>query len=263
MSSLSIIIVNYRSGKLLPACLESLIHSGIEEEFEILIVNNDAPGDLVSLNTRQWPNTRVLQNGSNLGLAAAVNRAYEEARGQFLLLLNPDVQVLPKAVSILLDTLRKEAQAGIVVPKLQYPDGRLQLSCRRFYNYRALLFRRGPWKAAFARHPEVRRHLMEDWDHATLTSIDWALGAAMLIRREAAQKTKLLDERFFLYFEDVDLCLGMHQRGWSVLYDPASCMIHHHQRDSANFFSWRAKQRHCWSLAQFLFKHRFLIGVPK
>jgi N-acetylglucosaminyl-diphospho-decaprenol L-rhamnosyltransferase len=104
---------------------------------------------------------------------------------------------------------------------------------------------------------------MEDWDHATLASIDWALGAAMLIRREAAQKTKLLDERFFLYFEDVDLCLGMHQRGWRVLYDPAACMIHHHRRDSANFLSWRAKQRHCWSLAQFLLKHRFLLGAAK
>ena len=102
---------------------------------------------------------------------------------------------------------------------------------------------------------------MLDWDHKSLASVDWGLGAAMLIRRSTIQDLALFDERFFLYFEDVDLCFRMRQRGWKVLYNPASIMIHHHRRDSARPGSYLARRHHFLSLMKFLWKYRFRLSV--
>jgi N-acetylglucosaminyl-diphospho-decaprenol L-rhamnosyltransferase len=241
MNLLSIVIVNYRSGDLLRACLDSILKSLATQDFEILVANNDSVGDLSQVLARDWPNTRIIQNTSNLGFGAAANRAFRQSKGKFLLLLNPDV-------------------AGMVLPQLRNPDGSLQYSCRRFYTCGTLLLRRGPWKRFFDRHPKVRWHLMADWDHQSLAAVDWGLGAAALVRREALQGAELFDERFFLYFEDVDLCLRLRLSGWQVLYDPASIMVHEHRRDSAGPWSLLAKRHHSLSLLKFLWKYRFQLG---
>jgi len=98
---------------------------------------------------------------------------------------------------------------------------------------------------------------MQDWDHASLAEVDWGLGAAMLVRRRAVTGERLFDERFFLYFEDVDLCLRLHRAGWKVVYNPVAVMTHQHRRDSAQARASRAKLRHLRSLVKFLWKYRF------
>ena len=102
---------------------------------------------------------------------------------------------------------------------------------------------------------------MLDWNHETLSAVDWGLGAAMLIRRDAVGVEDLLDERFFLYFEDVDLCIRMWKKGWKVLYNPKACMIHDHRRESAVHWWHPAKRHHFISLIKFLWKHQFQLGV--
>lgn len=264
MSRLSVVFVNYQSGPLLKVALDALVGSLRPGSFEILIVNNDAAADLQPVKAHNWPATRVIQNASNLGFGAAANAAYRESLGEFVLLLNPDVRAEPGAVDRLIRTLESHADAGIVLPQLRNPDGVLQYSCRQFYSYSSLMMRRGPWKPLFESHSVVKAHLMEDWDHSSLAEVDWGLGAAMLVRRGAVPQTGLFDERFFLYFEDVDLCLRMRQSGWKVLYEPAAIMIHQHRRDSARSWSILARRHHLFSLAKFLWKHRLqLAGSTK
>lgn len=204
----------------------------------------------------------MIQNRSNRGFAAAVNQGYRRSRNPFLLLLNPDVRVEKGALEVLTRTLETHPDAGVVIPKLKSPDGSLQYSCRRFYTVRTLLLRRAPFQRFLLNHPVTRRHLMVDWDHKTLSAVDWGLGAAMLIRRAASSPDFLMDERFFLYFEDVDLCKRMWLGGWKVLYNPESCMVHHHRRDSAAGWSYGAKRHHFLSLLKFLWKYRFRLGGP-
>jgi N-acetylglucosaminyl-diphospho-decaprenol L-rhamnosyltransferase len=263
MSLLSIVIVNYRSGDLLRACLDSILRSLATQDFEILVANNDSVQDLALVLARDWPNTRIIQNDSNLGFGAAANRAFRQSTGQFLLLLNPDVRVKPSSIETLIATAEGHPEAGMVLPQLRNPDGSLQYSCRTFYTCETLFLRRGPWKRFFVSHPKVRSHLMEDWDHQSLASVDWGLGAAALVRRQAVQGTELFDERFFLYFEDVDLCLRLRLSGWQVLYNPASVMVHEHRRDSAGPWSLLAKRHHSMSLFKFLWKYRFYLGPTK
>ncbi len=256
MSRLSVVFVNYRSGALLISALDALLRSVKRGGFEILIVNNDSASDLRLVKTCDWPSTRVIQNASNLGFGAAANAGYQQSSGDFVLFLNPDVRVQPGSVESLIRALECHPDAGIALPQLRYPDGVLQYSCRRFYSYSSLLMRRGPWKPLFRGHPVVKTHLMYDWDHSSLTAVDWGLGAAMLVRRAAVPGRDLFDERFFLYFEDVDLCLRMRQSGWKVLYEPAAVMIHQHRRESARPGAILARRHHLVSLVKFLGKHR-------
>jgi N-acetylglucosaminyl-diphospho-decaprenol L-rhamnosyltransferase len=260
MSRLSVVFVNYRSGRFLKTALHAVLQSLTSNDFEILIVNNDSAADLLPLQGRNWPSTRIIQNASNLGFGTAANLGYRQSSGKHVLLLNPDVLVQPGSVEALIRTSESRLDAGIVIPQLRHPDGTLQYSCRRFYSYSTLLMRRGPWRALFENHSGVRAHLMQDWEHDSLAEVDWGIGAAMLIRRDAITDSSLFDEQFFLYFEDVDLCLRMRRAGWKVLYQPAAVMIHRHQRDSARLGSWGAKRHHFLSLMKFLRKHRFQPG---
>ncbi len=260
MSPLSVIIVNYRSGLILPDCLDSLFKFSPPLDFDVLVINNDAASDLAQAQEQQWPRTSYIQNQANLGFAAAVNLGISRSRGEFVLLINPDIIVQPGSIQGLLDTMYSHAEAGIVMPLLRNPDGSLQYSCRRFYSYSTLLLRRAPLRRLYSNHPLVRKHLMLDWKHDSLADVDWGLGAALLIRRSAMKDCGLFDERFFLYFEDVDICLRMWRGGWRVLYNPASTMVHIHRRDSASHWLHTAKWHHFLSLVKFVRKHRGSLG---
>jgi hypothetical protein len=142
-------------------------------------------------------------------------------------------------------------------------QGEVQVSARRFYTVRSLLMRRTPLGRLFPNSRALREHLMLDFDARSDRAVDWVIGGAMLVRREARQRVGPLDERFFLYFEDVDWCFRMWQAGWEVLYTPDSRMVHGHRRASAQGAFRRAFWLHVgsflsfyekWGLVLYLFK---------
>lgn len=262
MPSLLIILVNYHSSEELRACLKSLQDSPLRRcSSEILVANNDRESAVSPWLAREFPWARLIQNRRNLGFSVAVNRGVKAHPSEAVLVMNPDVRVVPGTLDRLFATLQENPRAAIVAPKLQNPDGTLQYSCRRFYTGPALLFRRFPFNRLYPNHPSVRSHLMLEWDHQELREVDWALGGALLVRREATGEGPLFDPRFFLYFEDVDLCLRMKKAGWQVLYDPRAVMVHGHKRDSAGRLFHSAKRHHLVSLIHFLHKHRFHLGI--
>jgi GT2 family glycosyltransferase len=146
---------------------------------------------------------------------------------------------------------------GIVFPKLLNPDGSLQYSCRTFHTFWTILMRRTPLGKMFPKSKILRDHLMMDWDHDTIREVDWALGGCMMIRRDAVFGPKLFDERFFLYFEDVDLCYGMKKTSWKVIYNPKAVMVHHHLRESALKGLNPQKKEVIKSWVKFKLKHLF------
>ena len=238
---LTLVIVHYRTREPLARLLASLRAARPEPLREIVIVNNSGEplDDLVS--GSGFP-TRVLSPGENLGYARGVNAGIRAATEEDILILNPDIQVLPGSVEALVRCAEERPRAGIVVPKLVFPDGTLQLSVRRFYNAKTLLLRRLPLGPMAEKSRAVREHLMADWNHEETRPVDWALGAALLARRRAMRAVGLMDERYFLYFEDVDWCQRMWRHGFEVVYCAESRMVHEHQRASARLKprSWRA-----------------------
>jgi len=232
-TDISIIVVNYNTRDLLEECLTSLFSNHPACGFEVFVVDNHSRDGSRALLERRFPQCTLIGNRKNLGFARAANQAYRINKGKYCLIMNPDLRVLPGSIQRLWDFMESHPDVGIVFPKLYNPDGSLQYSCRTFHTIGTIFLRRTPLGRLFSNSKILRDHLMMDWDHNTIREVDWALGGCMMVRREAIPGSQLFDERFFLYFEEVDLCYRIKKTPWKVVYNPEAAMIHHHLRESA------------------------------
>lgn len=220
---LSVIIVSWNVKEDLEKCLNSLRQNDLA--LEVIVVDNaSTDGTVQMLAERQ--DVTVIANEENRGFAAANNQGLAVARGEYLLLLNPDTIVPAGGLQKLVDFAEKHPEAGIIGPRLLNPDGSLQYSCRRFPTIRAAMFRHTILGRLFPHEEATRDYLMQDWDHTQAREVDWVSGAALLIRRAAYDVVGGLDEGFFWGSEDVDYAFRMHQAGWKVLYSPEPAIIH-------------------------------------
>jgi GT2 family glycosyltransferase/lipopolysaccharide/colanic/teichoic acid biosynthesis glycosyltransferase len=261
---LSIVIVSYNTRKLIRRCLESLRAFPPRGAFEVLVVDNASRDGSVAMLRDEFPWVRVLANRHNLGYSAAVNQGLDATRGEYVLVLNPDIVVRESALDRMLDFMDEHPDAGIAAAKLLNTDGTLQHSCRSFYTPSTLLMRRTPLGRLFPNSRVIRQHLMLDYDHMTPRAVDWVIGACMLVRRSAAEAVGGMDERFFLYFEDVDWCYRMGRQGWKVYYLPQAEMVHEHRRESAKPRLSRSFWAHLGSLLRFYEKwNRWAYGLKR
>jgi GT2 family glycosyltransferase len=256
--ALSIVIVHYRTPEALARLIASLAEANPTDVREILVVNHSEEPLETILASSPWP-ARLLVPGKNQGYARGVNAGIRAANASDdVLVLNPDIRVAPGSIQALRRAADAHPQAGILAPKLLNTDGTLQLSARRFYNWRTLLLRRIPLGPFVAKSRTLRDHVMADWDHADTRPVDWVLGAAMLVRRGAMRDVGLMDERYFLYFEDVDWCQRMGRHGYEVLYVPDARMFHDYARSSAQLRP-RSLRAHAAGLLRFTEKWSALV----
>jgi hypothetical protein len=260
---LGIVIVHYDTPGDLRRCLASLHEHPPPAAWEAVVVDNASPGGGLEALQRDFPAVRWLVNSENLGYARGCNQGLAAVSADYHLLLNPDIVVLPGALAELLDFADRHPRAGIIGPQLLNEDGSVQDSCRRFYTFRTLLLRRTVLGKLFPDSQTVRRHLMRDFDHASPRPVDWVLGGCLLVRREALARCGAMDERFFLYFEDVDWCYRMWQAGFEVVYTPQARFVHRHRRSSARGTFSRSFWLHLGSLISFYEKWSLLVYAAK
>jgi N-acetylglucosaminyl-diphospho-decaprenol L-rhamnosyltransferase len=260
---LSVIIVNYNSCDDLARCLASLRSHAPACEHAVVVVDNASREPGLAEVRQRHPEVRWVMNHENVGYARGVNRGLAEVEAEYALILNPDIEVLPGSLDALLALADQRPRAGIIGPQLLNPDRTVQASARRFYTFTTLLLRRTPLGRLFPNARSVREHLMLDFDFLSERAVDWVLGGAMLVRRRARERTGPLDERFFLYFEDVDWCYRMWQAGWEVLYTPAASLVHGHRRASAGGAFRRAFWLHMGSFISFYEKWGMLVYLLK
>jgi GT2 family glycosyltransferase len=229
----SIIIVTHNSRTQVEKCLASLGRHPPSGEYEILVVDNASSDGTKEIISGSFDTVRLIANEENTGYSRGVNQGIRASTGRLLLIINPDIVVGEGSIDRLIEFVERTPDAGIAGSKLVYPDGRLQYSCRRFYNLTVLLLRRTPLGRIFPEAEALREHLMMDYDHENSRRVDWLIGACMLVRRQAIEQVGSMDERFFLYFEDIDWCYRMKNHGWSVYYVPESVMVHSYERSSA------------------------------
>jgi len=254
---ISVLCVNYHSASDLADLAESLRRHSSGHDVELIVTNNSPSETLDVPRGPDLPMT-VLPS-ENVGFAAGINLALGRASGDILLVANPDVRVMPGALDAAVRFLDRQGDVGIVLPMLRYPDGTLQHSVRRFYTWPVVLYARSPLRSLRWLPGFFRRYLCELIDRSGPSDVDWGLGGAMFLRRADVGDGPLFDERFFLYFEDVDFCLRMWRRGLRVVHCPEIECVHAHRRMSSSPFS-RAGLHHLRSLLQFIAKHR---GLPQ
>lgn len=223
MPRLSIIIVTYNSTGHIDACLRSLVDNRPAVDHEIVVVDNaSADGTAAAIRTR-WPGVRVIDAGANLGFARANNLGIRQTFGELVLLLNPDTSIPAHAIDRLVAALDARPDAAVAGPRLVDAAGRAELSFGRMMSPLAearqkLLVRGSGRGGRIATYVESMTRQSRD--------VDWVSGACMLVRRADAEAVGLMDERYFMYAEDVDFCAAVRARGRRVLFSPAAEIVH-------------------------------------
>lgn len=222
----SVCIVSWNVADDLRACLQSIRAQDTPPTYEVIVADNASSDESVAMVREQFPEVELIVNDRNLGFAKATNQTLRAASGRYLMMLNPDTVLEPDCLAKLVAVADAHPEAGIVAPRLVYPDGSLQYSCRRFPTIAAAVYRNTVFGRLFPSARPAADYIMQDCDHDTQHDVDWASGACLLIRREAYEQVGELDEGFVWGSEDVDYCFRMHREGWSVLYSPVTDVIH-------------------------------------
>ena len=231
MPRLSIVVVTYNSRADIDACLASLARDRPAVDHEIVVVDNASEDGTADATRQRWPAARVLDAGSNIGFAAANNLGIRQTFGELVLLLNPDTIVPAGALDTLVGVLDRRADAAAVGPRLVDADGRAELSFGRMISPLAEL-RQKILAAGQDRRVPGLSHYVERATRRERT-VDWVSGACLLVRRMDAEAVGLLDERYFMYAEDVDFCAALRARGRNVLFAPGAVVTHRRGRSAA------------------------------
>ncbi|HEX21483.1 MAG TPA: glycosyltransferase family 2 protein [Actinobacteria bacterium] len=222
----TIAVINWNTKELLAACLNSLFKAQPLVGFEVRVIDNHSTDGSVQLVERDFPQVDIVENAGNLGFAAAANQALRQSSARYVFILNSDTEIEQDTIDILVDFADSHERAAVVGPALFNADGSTQITGRNFpsfsdsimHAFLGVLWHNNPWSV---------RYKMLDWDRRSERSVDWVSGAAMFVRREAAQEVNFFDENFFMYVEDLDFCYRLRQKNWQVYFYPQAKAMHH------------------------------------
>lgn len=225
---LSVLIVSWNTRDLLRACLQSLEAHLRGLEHEVLVVDCASNDESAAMVAREFPWVQLLASNENLGFARGNNLAFERSRGGWVWLLNPDTQLLQGAAQTLLSFLEAHPRAGGVASALvDARDGAFQRSCRTFPTPGALWSEALGLARLFPRSKRFGFYKMGWFSHRTRREVEQPMASSFLLRRAAIESSGgLFDERFPIFFNDVDLCWRLIESGWTIWYEPAARVLH-------------------------------------
>ncbi len=224
---LSVIIVSYNVSSFLDQTLATLDDSAREFEHEVFVVDNASSDDSVDMVRRKHPGVKLIVNADNRGFAAANNQALRLASGRYVLLLNPDTVLRRDTIATMIGFLDSHPDAGAAGCKVINPDGTLQLACRRgFPTPGVAFFKLAGLSSIFPKSKTFGAYNLTYLDPDKVAEVDAISGSFMMLRKEAVEQAGDLDETFFMYGEDLDLCYRIKQEGWKIYYVPDTEIIH-------------------------------------
>lgn len=259
LRDVTIVIVTYKTDpEVLRACFMSLA-AAHDVNFDVVVVDNANDKKMPGFVHEILPEAQVIVNEQNRGFAAAVNVGLKQTTGRYALLLNPDTVVPPGVMAKMIRHLDEDKEVGIGSCVIRYPDGSHQESIRRFPKMIDQLMILFKLPHVFKRLKAVDHYMMRDVDPLKTHDVDSIMGAFMFIRRELMDKVGLLDERYFIWFEEVDYCKMAVDAGFKVR-SYGDCEIIHHKGHAFNKIATLRKQK--WirtSLRKYMKKHHGLI----
>jgi GT2 family glycosyltransferase len=232
---LSIVVVNWNVKNLLRNCLQSLLNACQTTPHltsEIIIVDSASTDGSPEMVRQEFPQIQLIASGQNLGYAGGNNIGAAVAQGRYIFLLNPDTVVRPDALSRMVEYLEAQPRVGALGPQLLWPDGSIQSSRRRFPTLGSLFWEStllGQW---FPHNRQIEYYHLTGRPANQPQQVDWVVGAAILLRREAWLQVGPIDQDFFMYFEETDWCHRSAAAGWETHYLPAAQVVHYEGKSS-------------------------------
>jgi GT2 family glycosyltransferase len=244
----SIIIVNYNHKYFPRMCVEAIEKSVIDVPFEIIVVDNNSKDESIHMLRAMEKEGRIhlIESPENIGYGKGNNLGVKQAKGEYVVISNPDVFVNPDTMKTLLTHLEKNSDIGIIGPRLRYYNGDTQPSCRRHMTFFDLVIKRTFLKKLPPFQKRLKHYLMEDFNHNDIQDVDLITGAYFMMRKEVYEEVSGFDPRYFLFMEDYDLCLTLHKRGYRVVYFPKSEALHYHKRLSGGNIMWLLGRKVFW-----------------
>lgn len=241
---LSVIILNYNSKDYLLPCIKGIVEHTADLEYEIIVVDNASTDSSVDYIERKilprFNQVKLVKAKTNGGYAAGNNLGIKAASGRYLVIMNPDIVIWDNSLKQMILFMDASQAVGIAGPRLLSPDGSLQYACYRWPTPQVLLYRRSALGRFGFAERAIDKFLLKDWDHRDSRPVDWLQGSCVIVRREALNQVGLMDERYFLYAEDMDWCRRFWCSGWEVWYLAPIELIHYHQRASAKDSVWQS-----------------------
>lgn len=234
MIDISIIIVSWNASDFLEKCIQSILKESSNIQFEIIVVDNDSTDGSPEMLQNLFPSVNLIRNNENFGFAKANNIGIRKARGNYICLINSDVEVLPECFVRMLEYMKKNPEIGMLGPQILNPDETVQRTCRGWPTLWNLFCRAIALDTLFPKMKMFSCREMTYWAQDSIREIEVLSGCFLMVRRGAMDKVGLLDERFFIYAEDVDWCKRFWMAGWKVVYYPLAQSIHYGGASSEN-----------------------------
>lgn len=258
-ADLSIVTVNWKVADLVDELLGSIAANKEDLSIEVYVVDNDSRDHIedviAKFRARSDVPVTLIRNDRNLGFAKANNQAIRRCSGRVVALLNPDTRVTKGALKRMMEWMATRPDVGIAGPKLLNTDGTLQESVRRFPRLLdqalILLKLQHLWPSA----PPFKAYLAQGFDYGKEQDVDQLMGAALFVRRKVFESVGLLDERYFIWFEEVDFCKRAKKAGWGVVYVPTVQVIHHGGKSFAQAMTLKKQRYFTSSMGKYFRKH--------
>lgn len=265
-TDLAIIIVSWNVAPLLRVCLDSILHAPDVSErdgqlavgqhrAELWVVDSASSDGSAAMVARRYPQVHLIACDSNVGFTAGNNLALQRCDSRYLLLLNPDTQIVGDALSSMVDYMERHPDIGLLGPQLRYPDGTPQPSRRRFPNLAMALMESTLLEQWWPNNRWARAYRFADAPADVIQPVDWVTGACMVVRRAAIARVGLLDEDLFMYSEELDWCRRLADDGWRVIYYPCAVVVHHEGQSAGQVAAARDIYFHSSKIHYFR-KHR-------
>lgn len=257
----SIVIISWKMKDLLETNLLSIYNYIKDISFELILVDNASNDGTVEMVSSKFPDIKLIRNIKNIGVAPARNQGLKIAKGNYILVLDADMELCENSVQQLYDYMESNPTVGLVGCKLVDSENNLQFSCKRFPSFLTLLFRRLDRYKCVRNSKILRYHTMQDWDHKEIKKVDYLIGACQFIRKSVIEKIGMYDDKIFYGPEDIDFCLRIWKEGWKVIYFPYTNMVHHEQRITKKKFFSKISLKHFYGILYLYKKYNFKISI--
>ena len=237
MFDIHIVIVNYKMKDKIAVCLKTLFndiqHSSLG--VQVTVVDNNSQDGIKDFLQKEFPQVKCILQEKNFGFGKSQNTGMRSAEATYYFALNPDTVFAKgeRTIERLYNFMEANPKVGMIGPKLVYPDGSLQYSCWRYLSLFQPFFQRTNLGKTRWGKKKVAEHHMKDWDHNSTRPVDALMGSAMFVRKKAIDEVGMFDERYFMYYEDIDWSLSMWEKHWPVYYVHDIVLTHIHGRGSA------------------------------